>query len=101
MDRIRLGCRAKDAVTGFEGTVTARFEYLNGCLRYMVEAPSKEQGGKPEELVFDEERLDVTGEVDARWEHVEARLAGDPIERGIPDEPVLSRTGGARPTPRR
>ena len=33
---IKLGVRIKDRVTGFEGIVTARVEYLNGCIQYCI-----------------------------------------------------------------
>lgn len=33
----KLGQRARDIVTGTEGIITARAEYLNGCVRYCVQ----------------------------------------------------------------
>jgi len=33
----KLGEKVKDTVTGFKGTITARIEYLNGCIQYCVE----------------------------------------------------------------
>lgn len=54
--RIELGKKYRDEVTGFTGTATARFEYLNGCVRYQLDAPSSKEDGI-QELVFDEQRL--------------------------------------------
>jgi hypothetical protein len=52
---IKLGDKVRDNITGFEGTVTGRAEYLNGCVRYQVEAGSKD--GIPHEYWLDEDRL--------------------------------------------
>lgn len=41
-----LGTRVKDQVTDFEGTITSRIQYLNGCLQYCVE-PNLDKEGKP------------------------------------------------------
>lgn len=57
-DKFKLGDRLRDTVTDFEGTATARYEYLNGCVRYQVERGKKDGG--IEELVFDEQRLEKT-----------------------------------------
>lgn len=35
--KFRLKDEVKDTVTGFKGTITARIEYLNGCIQYCVE----------------------------------------------------------------
>lgn len=57
MHTIELGTMARDTVSGWEGTVTARYEYLNGCERYEVGARDKD--GKPESFVFDVQQLEV------------------------------------------
>lgn len=54
---VKLGDRVRDAITGFEGIATAKHEYLNGCVRYSVEAPDKD--GKPDEYAFDDQQLTV------------------------------------------
>ncbi|NOZ67988.1 MAG: hypothetical protein GXP46_01765 [Deferribacteres bacterium] len=43
---INLGDKVKDIVTGFEGVVTCRCEYLNGCVRVEVQL-DKLKDGKP------------------------------------------------------
>lgn len=55
---VTLGKKYRDDVSGFEGVATARYEFLNGCVRYQLTAESKE-GKAPDELVFDEEQLTV------------------------------------------
>lgn len=57
-DYIELGDRAKDMVSGWTGIVTARHEYLNGCVRYTIESSDKD--GKPEAFAFDEQQIQVT-----------------------------------------
>lgn len=104
MKDILLGATVRDVVTGFQGIATGRFEYLNGCIRYMVECPPKEAGGKPEELVFDEERIEQVEPPHARWAHVENRLHGHLTARADAspaEERIPVRTGGPRPTPPR
>jgi len=40
----KLGAKVKDQVTGLEGTVTCRMEWLYGCRRYLVQPPGNNQG---------------------------------------------------------
>lgn len=75
-----LGQDVVDNVTGFRGKVTARTEWLNGCLRYQLETMHE---GEIKEWWFDEDRLSAVG------------LAEDP------GETPATRTGGGRPAPRR
>jgi len=56
---IRLGMNCRDLVTGYEGIVTARFEYLTGCERYELQAPGLHDGKLREACVFDAGRLIV------------------------------------------
>jgi len=35
--KFKQGEKVKDSVTGFKGAITARIEYLNGCIQYCVE----------------------------------------------------------------
>jgi len=55
-----LGKHAKDRISGFEGTLTGRFEYLNGCIRWQLSG-SKGEGTdlEPKDYVFDEEQVEV------------------------------------------
>jgi hypothetical protein len=52
---IELGQKYQDEITGFEGTATARTDYLYGCVRVCLEG--KGGDGEPQEWVFDEQRL--------------------------------------------
>lgn len=59
-----LGSKARDTVTGFTGTVTARAEYLQGATQVRLE------------------RLDNDGKLSAEW-FDENRLAEEPAYRPL------------------
>ncbi|MBC8053766.1 MAG: hypothetical protein H7Y13_11945 [Sphingobacteriaceae bacterium] len=59
--RFKLGEKAKDKVTGFEGIIIGRAEYLTGCDQYGLTPPAKD--GKVEKNEwFDEGRIEIIGE---------------------------------------
>jgi hypothetical protein len=57
MQKVFLGKRYRDIVSGFDGIVTSRHEYLNGCVR--VSLTAKKLGGdkKPVVDTFDVQQL--------------------------------------------
>ena len=57
-----LGKRAKDKITGFEGILTARCEFLTGCSRYCIQ-PTELKDGKPiDSIYFDEAQIEIISE---------------------------------------
>lgn len=42
-----LGAILKDQITGFQGVVTARDDWLTGCVRYRLTPPGLDDSGKP------------------------------------------------------
>lgn len=77
--RIKLGDKARDTITGFEGTVVALTDWLHGCRRVSIQ-PSTLHDGKPVEIVsFDEPQVEL-------------------IESGPERQPT--ETGGPRPEPK-
>lgn len=51
---IRLGQKVKDSITGLEGIVIARTEWLHGCVRITIQ-PQEVKDGKPvDSYNFDE-----------------------------------------------
>ncbi|MCY1290512.1 hypothetical protein D9M70_396610 [compost metagenome] len=58
---IELGKRARDKITGFEGIVTGRAQYLTGCDQYVLAPPAKD-GNLSRGEWFDEGRLMVLGD---------------------------------------
>ena len=57
-EKIQLGAKVKDSVTGFVGTVTARCEYLHTGTRVIIEGIAD---GRPVEMWIDESRAEVQG----------------------------------------
>lgn len=57
MPIIHLGQTVRDVITGFEGVVTSRHEYLHGCARLHVEPQALRDGRPIEGITLDEQRL--------------------------------------------
>ena len=59
LDKVGLGDVVRDTITGFEGVVCAKTEWLNGCVRVQVQ-PKQLREGKPIEAhTFDIEQLEL------------------------------------------
>ena len=54
------GSKMKDKVTGLEGTITGRADYITGCRQYSLQPPLKE-GDVPPAVWLDEDRLELAG----------------------------------------
>lgn len=54
-----LGLTAKDKITGFEGLITGRCDYLTGCNQYLLQPPVKDGDFKNGHW-FDEGRIELT-----------------------------------------
>jgi len=52
------GDQAKDMITGFEGVITGRADYITGCNQYLIQ-PIKEDGEFIESRWMDENRLEI------------------------------------------
>jgi cyanophycinase-like exopeptidase len=57
---IELGKAGRDKVTGFEGIITARAQYLTGCDQYNLVPPVKD-GKLDNAQWFDEGRIEIVG----------------------------------------
>jgi len=57
---IKLGKKAKDKITGFEGILVARAQYITGCDQYAI-CPKAKNGKVFDAQYFDESRIKVTG----------------------------------------
>ena len=58
---IELGKKAKDEITGFEGTITGRAQYLYGCDQYCIVPPVDKEGKIGKGEWFDEGRVKIVG----------------------------------------
>jgi hypothetical protein len=56
---IEKGAKVADVITGFEGIVTGRVDYITGCNQYLVQPKQKADGNFIEAKWFDEHRLTV------------------------------------------
>lgn len=56
-----IGRRGRDTITGFEGVITGRCEYLTGCNQLLI-VPKAKGGSHQEGHWFDEQRVELIGE---------------------------------------
>lgn len=57
---IKLGQKGRDKITGFDGIIVGRAQYLTGCDQYAL-APLARDGKIEPSQWFDEGRIEVTG----------------------------------------
>lgn len=88
MCRIELGSKVKDRVSGLEGIVVCRAEYLYGCVRYDVQVPIGADGKVPEPYFIDEKQLEVL-------EQPSQYIINEEMKEQIKKKP----THGSRPNP--
>lgn len=63
MSKITIGCIAKDAASGFQGTVTSRSEFMNGNIQFALQPAVKDDSiTLPEAVQFDIAQLDYVSE---------------------------------------
>jgi len=75
--KFALGIKARDRVTGQEGILDMRAEYLNGCIRYSLQPQIKpgDNEKRPDSYWIDEQQLEK-------------------VDDGINDKPVIKSTTG-------
>lgn len=84
---VNLGDKVKDSVTGLEGIVTGKTDYLNGCTRVHVQ-PQELKDGKPVDFsVFDEPQLEV---IQRDAVKADRRPSGEKTGGPRPDTPTRS-----------
>lgn len=84
-NRIQFGVRAKDKITGFEGTVTGHSDFITGCDQYFLQPTVDEKGAKREGQWFDENRIEV---VDAQAIKLEPIRSAQPLRAAGCDTPL-------------
>ena len=57
-----LGDKLKDKITGFEGIVTGRHQWINNCNTYSVKPQTLKDGVPQDSCNFDEPQLDLVEE---------------------------------------
>ena len=58
---MELGQNARDKITGFEGIITGRAEYLTGCTQFALAPKALPDGSIRATEWFDEGRVEVMG----------------------------------------
>lgn len=78
---IPLGAVAQDTITGFEGVVVCRSEWLYGCVRLMLQPQEMHEGQPLEAQTFDEPQLFMcTTPVEDEEAEPEAAEEAEPTE---------------------
>jgi hypothetical protein len=77
---MRLGQRAKDKITGFEGILIGHADYLTGCAQYLI-LPSAKDGEYKEGHWLDEGRIEVLGDA---FEPEDVSSEGNGADREAP-----------------
>jgi hypothetical protein len=54
-----LGKVARDKITGFQGVITSRCEFLTGCNRYCVQPQNLHEGKPLDSIYFDEAQIEI------------------------------------------
>ena len=72
-----LGVKAKDKLTGFEGVIVGRAQYLTGCTQYCLTPPAKD-GELRDSHWFDEARLVLLPEPVVEPKTVQGERNGGP-----------------------
>lgn len=60
----KLGWTAKDKITGFQGVITGRCEYLTGCNQVLLSPPVDEKGAHRDACWYDEQRCERVGDTE-------------------------------------
>jgi len=58
-NEITLGCKARDTISGFNGTVIAITNWLNGCVRITIAPNELKDGRRIESDTFDVEQVEL------------------------------------------
>ncbi len=73
--KFKLGCTARDTITGFEGIVIGVTEWLNGCVRYGIQPQELKDGKIIEANWFDSEQIELVKKTKKKA----AKPAGGPM----------------------
>jgi len=75
-----LGQKYRDSVSGWVGVATARYEYMNGCVR--IELSGADKDGKPDGYVVDIQQVEeVEGSVPVVRRETGGARSNRPVRR--------------------
>lgn len=78
-----LGVKAKDKITGFQGIIIGRGDYLTGCNTYGLKPQVDKEGKTRKAEWFDEGSIEVIGK-GIKAENVAAPKKGGPLTEHPP-----------------
>lgn len=79
MFKFSLGDKVRCIITGFEGVITGRAEYFNGCVTYCVKPPITKDGAMQDGQWIDQPQLKlVKGSAAAPIHDTPLRAVGGP-----------------------
>ncbi len=83
-EKIELGDEVKDIVTGFRGIITAKYIYLNGCIRFSIQPEVDKDGKLPTYETFDEPLLKILEKNKIKYSYIKNHISkiklGDEIK---------------------
>lgn len=79
MFKHKMGDRAKDKISGYEGVITGRCEHITGCNTYGLHAGLDKEGKVRDLVWFDEDRLEVVAEKQVPPSAVAGKKNGGPL----------------------
>lgn len=77
-----LGQKVKDIVTGLEGIVVGKTEWLNGCVRFAIQSRVNDKGGIPEQQWIDEQQAEIIDSNHILQSKKKEVLTGGPRKEG-------------------
>lgn len=78
-----LGVKAKDKLTGFEGTIISRCDHITGCNTYGLKGKLDKEGNPQDPQWFDEGMINKTGK-GIKPNSVQAVDNGGPLSENPP-----------------
>ena len=82
--RIELGQKVNDTITDMEGTAVGRTEYLNGCIRILVQPRCLKDGVPVDAVWIDEPQLAVVEDTPAKQAKASGGPRSDPLHSPNP-----------------
>lgn len=83
---IKFGDRVKDTITGFEGFVTAKVEYITGCIQWEITPATLKDGVPQSTWWIDEKRVVLVSKAE---DAVTSSPTGGPQDNHPPSSYVM------------
>lgn len=77
--KFELGTKVRDVISGYEGVVIGRTEWLYGCHRYTIQARGLKDGKPIDTICCDQEAVELIAESTQADPRQAGELTGGPI----------------------